>query len=66
MSDYSVPSTNKSDIILTEERQDHISRRHPEFTDQWNLIMKVIEMPDEIYNFSDEKEEFAAIKKLIF
>ncbi|MFQ5978571.1 MAG: hypothetical protein ACE5OZ_10635 [Candidatus Heimdallarchaeota archaeon] len=63
MPHVSTHSINKILIELTEERQEHIAARHPEFNDQWNLILEVISEPDEVYAVLEPNEPtFAAMK----
>jgi len=63
MPDTSTHSVNNIPIELTEEQQEHIAARHPEFKAQWDLILEVIAEPDEIYTLPNADNEFAALKR---
>jgi hypothetical protein len=64
MPNASTHSVNKVLIELTKERQEHIAARHPEFADQWDLILEVISEPEEIYAVLEPSDLiFAALKR---
>ncbi|MFW9914861.1 MAG: hypothetical protein ACFFGZ_04545 [Candidatus Thorarchaeota archaeon] len=64
MPNASTHSVNKILIELTKERQEHIAARHPEFADQWDLILEVISESEEVYAVLEPSElAFAALKR---
>ena len=64
MPNTSTHSVNEILIELTKERQEHIAARHPEFVDQWDLILEVISEPEEIYVVLEPSDlTFAALKR---
>ena len=55
-----VYSINKVPIRLTDERWQHIIRRHPEVEDQAEKVLETLEMPD--YILEGDYDEILAVK----